>query len=136
MRDSEPLIAAVERDHEPFAPLLTLRTWFLLIALWLGTAGLWSAQMHAYIWLMQPSDSMFRWDIVRLQFAGAIYWTAASLVILALARRYRLYGRRAVPHLVIHFAGGGVDLVRVPLVPAGDWPQHGARSWTRSTSIR
>jgi hypothetical protein len=48
---------------------------------------------------------MFRWDIVRLQFAGAIYWTAASLVILALARRYRLYGRRAVPHLAIHFAG-------------------------------
>ena len=46
----------------------------------------------------------FRWDIVRLQFAGAMYWTAASLGILALARRYRLYGRRAVPHLVIHFA--------------------------------
>ena len=50
-RRSEPLIAAVERDHEPFAPLLTLRTWLLLVALWLGTAGLWTVQMHGYIWL-------------------------------------------------------------------------------------
>jgi LytS/YehU family sensor histidine kinase len=105
VRESEPIIAAVEREHEPFAPLLTGRTWFLLIALWLGTAALWTGQMHAYIWLIAPDAASFRWDIVRLQFAGAMYWTAASLGILALARRYRLYGRRAVPHLVIHFAG-------------------------------
>jgi two-component sensor histidine kinase len=104
VRDSEPIIAAVEREHEAHTPLLSLRTWFLLITLWLGTAALWSTQMHAYIWLMVPDASTFRWDIVRLQFAGAMYWTAASLVILALARRYRLYGRRAVPHLAIHFA--------------------------------
>ncbi len=102
MRASEPLIAAVEREHESFTPLLTLRTWLLLVALWLGTAGLWTIQMHGFIWLTSDMTG-WRWDIVRLQFAGAMYWTAASLGILALARRYRLYGRRAVPHLVIHF---------------------------------
>lgn len=100
-RRSEPLIAAVERDHEPLAPLLTLRTWFLLVALWLGTGALWTVQMHTYIWLV---DGMATgWEIVRLQFAGAMYWTAASLGVLALARRFRLYGRRAAPHLAIHF---------------------------------
>ena len=107
-RQSEPLIAAVERDHEPLAPLLTLRTWFLLVALWLGTAALWTIQMHGYIWLTDEIASGWRWDIVRLQFAAAMYWTAASLGVLALARRFRLYGRRAAPHLAIHFGAAVV----------------------------
>ena len=102
-RRSEPLIAAVERDHESFAPLLTLRTWLLLVALWLGTAGLWTIQMHGYIWLMDSTATGWDWGITRLQLAGAMYWTAASLGVLALARRFRLYGRRAAPNLAIHF---------------------------------
>jgi hypothetical protein len=102
-RQSEPLIAAVEREHEPFAPLLTLRTWFFLVGLWLGTAALWTIQMHGFMWLSDPTVTGWQWDIVRLQFAGAMYWTAASLGVLALARRYRLYGRKAAPHLAIHF---------------------------------
>jgi two-component system LytT family sensor kinase len=101
-RQSEPLIAAVESHHEPTTPLLSRRTWMFLVALWLGTAGLWTVQMHAYVWL----TTAFRgwgWDIIRLQFAGALYWTIASLGVLALARRFRLYGRRAAAHLAIHF---------------------------------
>jgi hypothetical protein len=102
-RQSEPLIAAVERAHEPSAPLLSARTWLLLVALWLGTAGLWTVQMHGFLWLTVPGFTGWAWDVIRLQFAGAMYWTAASLGVLALARRYRLYGRRAAPHLAIHF---------------------------------
>lgn len=107
-RESEPLIAAVERDHEPLAPLLTPRTWLLLVALWLGTAGLWTVQMHGFIWLTDDAAREWDWNIARLQFAGAMYWTAASLGVLALARRYRLYGRRAAPHLVLHFGAAVV----------------------------
>ena len=101
-RESEPLIAAVEQAHEPHAPLFTARTWLFLVALWLGTASLWAVQMHGFLWL---TDSLtgWAWDIVMLQFAGAMYWTFASFIVLALARKYRLYGRRAAPHLVLHF---------------------------------
>ena len=102
-RQSEPLIAAVERDHEPTTPLLSGRTWLLLVALWLGAAGLWTVQMHGYFWLTAPGFTGWDWGIIRLQFAGALYWTLASLGVLALARRYRLYGRRAAPHLGVHF---------------------------------
>lgn len=102
-RQSEPLIAAVERAHEPSAPLLSGRTWLLLVALWLGTAGLWTIQMHVYIWLTNPGLSGWFGDVIQLQFAAAMYWTVASLGVLALARRYRLYGRRAAPNLAIHF---------------------------------
>ena len=102
-RDSEPLIAAVERDHEPSTPLLTPRTWLFLVGLWLGTAALWTVQMHGYIWLTDAPMWTWSWEIVRLQLAGAMYWVAASLGVLALARRYRLYGRRAAQHLAIHF---------------------------------
>ncbi len=45
-RQSEPLIAAVEREHEPSTPLLSRRTWLWLVAVWMGTAGLWTVQMH------------------------------------------------------------------------------------------
>jgi sensor histidine kinase YesM len=100
---SEPLIAAVERDHEPLAPLLTPRTWVTLVTLWLGAAALWTVQMHAFIWLTDASATGWDWGITRLQLAGAMYWTAASLGVLALARRFRLYGRRAAQHLVVHF---------------------------------
>jgi hypothetical protein len=74
------------------------------VTLWLGTAALWTVQMHAFLWL--TDDTLRRWDwvIVQLQFAGAMYWTAASFVVLALARKFRLYGRRAAPHLALHFS--------------------------------
>ena len=101
-RESEPLIAAVEQAHEPHTPLFTLRTWLFLVTLWLGTAALWTVQMHAFLWLTDSLEG-WAWDIVRLQFAGAMYWTAASLGVLALARKFRLYGRRAAPHLALHF---------------------------------
>jgi two-component system LytT family sensor kinase len=102
-RQSEPLIAAVEQAHEPHTPLLTLRTWMFLVTLWLGAATLWTVQMHAFLWLTDDTLTGWAWDIVKLQFAGAMYWTAASLGVLALARKFRLYGRRAAPHLVLHF---------------------------------
>jgi two-component system LytT family sensor kinase len=129
-RQSEPLIAAVEREHEPSAPLLSPRTWLLLITLWLGAAALWSVQMHGFIWLSNPDVSGWYWDVIRLQFAGALYWTLASLGVLALARRYRLYGRRAAPHLAIHFGTAvvisfgflwvlqGVGLTEAPILDA------------------
>ncbi len=102
-RESEPLIAAVEREHEPSAPLpIRSSTWLLLVALWLGTAGLWTVQMHGYIWLTDAGARFWDWNIVRLQVAGAVYWTVASSGVLALARRFRLYGRRAAPHLALH----------------------------------
>jgi hypothetical protein len=59
--------------------------------------------MHGYFWLTMPGFTGWDWGIIRLQIAGAMYWTLASLGVLALARRYRLYGRRAAPHLAIHF---------------------------------
>jgi two-component system, LytTR family, sensor kinase len=102
-RESQPLIAAVEREHEPFTPLLTLRTWLSLVALWLGTAALWTVQLHGYMWLTMQGFAGWDWSVIRLQFAGAMYWTAVSLGVLALARRFRLYGRRAAVHLAIHF---------------------------------
>lgn len=108
-RQSEPLIAAVERHHEPETPILSRRTWVMLVTLWLGTAGLWTVQMHAFMYLTQPAASLWNWDIVLLQLGGAMYWTVASLAVLALARRYRLYGRRTAPHLAIHF-GAAVAL--------------------------
>jgi hypothetical protein len=101
-RQSEPLIAAVESHHEPTTPLFSRQTWLLLVVLWLGTAGLWTVQMHAYVWLTTDFRG-WGWDIIRLQFAGAMYWTIESLGVLALARRFRLYGRRAAAHLAIHF---------------------------------
>ena len=106
-KESEPLIAAVEQAHEPHTPLFTLRTWASLVALWLGAAALWTIQMHAFLWLTD-SITGWAWDIVWLQFAGAMYWTAASLGVLAMARRFRLYGRRAAPHLVLHFGASVV----------------------------
>lgn len=101
-RRSEPIVAAVEQAHEPRAPLIPLRSWLLLVTLWLGTASLWTVQMHGYIWVTSGPAMGWEWPIVRLQFAGAMYWTAASLVILSLARRFRLHGRRAVAHLALH----------------------------------
>jgi LytS/YehU family sensor histidine kinase len=101
-RRSEPLVAAMERGTALVTPLLTMRTWFSLVALWVGTATLWTIQMHAYMWLQPDQATTWEWSIVRLQFAGAMYWTAASLVILALARRFRLYGGRAAQHLALH----------------------------------
>jgi hypothetical protein len=102
-RESEPLIAAVERDQEPSAPLFTARTWLILVAIWLSTATLWTIQMHGFIWLSDGSTSLgWDWRIVQLQFAGAMYWTAASLGILALARRFRLYGSHTARNLAVH----------------------------------
>jgi len=101
-RESEPIIQAVERGHALETPLLTLRTWLTLVALWLGAATLWTIQMHVYIGLADGGGVEWQWEIVRLQFAGAMYWTAVSLGILALARRFRLYGKRAAPHLALH----------------------------------
>lgn len=105
-RESEPIIAAVESHHEPATPIVSRRTWATLVALWLGTAGLWTVQMHVFMRLTQETAPLR--DIVSLQFAGAMYWTVASLGVLGLARRFRLYGRRAAPHLVVHFAAAVV----------------------------
>ncbi|HEX6316106.1 MAG TPA: histidine kinase, partial [Gemmatimonadaceae bacterium] len=80
-RQSEPLIAAVESHHEPATPLMSRRTWLLLVALWLGTAGLWAVQMHGFIWLTTDFAG-WDWGIIRLQLAGALYWTIASLGVL------------------------------------------------------
>jgi LytS/YehU family sensor histidine kinase len=101
-RESEPLIAAVEREHEPSAPLFTARTWFILVGIWLSTATLWAIQMHGFIWLSDGLGTGWDWMIVRLQFAGAMYWTAASLGIFALARRFRLYGSHTARNLAVH----------------------------------
>jgi len=106
-RQSEPFVAAVEQGQEPATPLMTLRAWLTLVALWMGAATLWTFQMHGYLWLT-GSASGWEWTIVRLQFAGAMYWTGASLGILALARRFRLYGRRAAYHLAMHLGAAMV----------------------------
>lgn len=105
-RQSEPIIAAVESHHETATPILSPRTWATLVALWLGTAALWSVQMYVFMRLTQETASV--WDVAWLQLAGALYWTVASLVVLALARRFRLYGRRAAPHLALHFGAAVV----------------------------
>jgi two-component system LytT family sensor kinase len=102
-RQSQPLIAAVEREHEPSTPLFSSRTWLLLVAIWMGTAGLWTVQMHGFLWMTTPDFRGWNRDVINLQFAGALYWTVASLGVLSLARRFRLYGRRAAPNLVLHF---------------------------------
>ena len=108
-RQSEPLIAAVEREHEPSTPLFSGRTWLLLVGMWLGTAAFWTVQMHVFLWI-SPDIRLQGWDwtIFRLQFAGALYWTGASLGVLTLARRFRLYGRRSAPNLALHFGAAVV----------------------------
>lgn len=87
---------------DPELPLLTRRTWFTLVAVWLVAFVLWTSQMHLFVFLSEPD--MARWDaeIARLQLAGAAYWIAVSLGVLLLARRFRLTRRRLVPHLAIH----------------------------------
>ena len=49
-RQSEPLIAAVEREHEPSTPFFSSRTWLLLVAIWMGTAGVWTAGICGRTW--------------------------------------------------------------------------------------
>jgi two-component system, LytTR family, sensor kinase len=84
------------------ASIVSVRTWFALVGLWLGAAALWIAQLHIYWWLEAPTVARFDLNIVKLEIAGAMYWMAVSVGVLYLARRFRLTGRRPVVHLAIH----------------------------------
>ncbi len=84
------------------APVVNMRTWITLVAIWLGAAALWSSQTHVFSMMVLREDYSGLASNVKLQVGGAMYWMAVSLAVLYLSRRFRLTRRRLVPHLVIH----------------------------------
>jgi hypothetical protein len=93
------------------APMLNVRTWLTLVALWLGAALLWTVQIDAEERLLDPSYRSFDPHIAHVQFAGAAYWMTVSVLVLYLARRFRLHGRRLLPNLGVHLAAAVVSSI-------------------------
>ena len=99
---SAPLVTTEEHAVDRRSPLFTVSTVTALVALWLFAAAFWTAQMSAYSNLLVGEADV--WALARINVAGAIYWMAVSMVVLYLARRFRLYRGRLLPHLAIHVA--------------------------------
>lgn len=103
--DAPPVLDAVAGRAEPESPLLTMRTWWSLVAVWFGAALFWTAQIHFYWYVTEPNEWMgWSRETSELQLAGAMYWLAVSLGVLWLSRRFRLGRRRLVAHLAVHMA--------------------------------